>query len=65
MFISVYILWRILGESSLPGKALRTRVDIARLAERFNMRSQSRFISLLLSVYPLSISLPTVENSSN
>ena len=28
--------------SSLPGKALRTFVDIARLAERFNMRSQSR-----------------------
>ena len=24
---------------SLPGKALRTHVDIARLAERFNMRS--------------------------
>ena len=38
--------YRILGEclliSSLPGKALRTYVDIARLAERFNMRSQSR-----------------------
>ena len=38
--------YRILGEclliSSLPGKALRTHVDIARLAERFNMRSQSR-----------------------
>ena len=37
---------RILGEclliSSLPGKAFRTLVDIARLAERFNMRSQSR-----------------------
>ena len=37
---------RILGEclliSSLPSKALRTLVDIARLAERFNMRSQSR-----------------------
>ena len=36
---------RILGEclllSSLPGKALRTLVDIARLAERFNMQSQS------------------------
>ena len=28
--------------SSLPGKALRALVDIARLAERFNMRSQSR-----------------------
>ena len=28
--------------SSLPGKALRMLVDIARLAERFNMRSQSK-----------------------
>ena len=28
--------------SSLPGKALRTLVDIARLAERFDKRSQSR-----------------------
>ena len=28
--------------SSLPGEASRTHVDIARLAERFNMRSQSR-----------------------
>ena len=27
--------------SSLPGKALRTLVDIARFAERFNMHSQS------------------------
>ena len=27
--------------SSLPGKALRMLVDIARLAERFNMHSQS------------------------
>ena len=27
--------------SNLPGKALRTLVDIARLAERFNNRSQS------------------------
>ena len=37
---------RILGEclliSSLPGKALRMLVDIARLAKPFNMRSQSR-----------------------
>ena len=37
---------RILGEclliSSLPGMVLRMLVDIARLAERFNMRSQSR-----------------------
>ena len=43
MLLSIY---RILGEylliSSLPGKALRTLVDIARLAKRFNMRSQSR-----------------------
>ena len=43
--LTVYTL-RILGEclliSSLPGKALRTLVDIARLAERFNKRSQSR-----------------------
>ena len=28
--------------SSLPGKAFRTLVDIARLAERFNMGSQSQ-----------------------
>ena len=38
--------YRILGEclliSNLPGKVLRMRVDIARLAERFNMRSKSR-----------------------
>ena len=38
--------YRILGKclliSSLPGKALKTLVDIARLAEGFNMRSQSR-----------------------
>ena len=27
--------------SSLPGSALRMNVDIARLAERFNMHSQS------------------------
>ena len=37
---------RKLGEclliSSKPCKALRMLVDIARLAERFNMRSQSR-----------------------
>ena len=42
----VHSILRILGEclliSSLPGKALRTLVDIARLAERFNKRSQSR-----------------------
>ena len=39
-------IYRILGEclliSSLPDKALRTLLDIARLSERFNMRSQSR-----------------------
>ena len=28
--------------SSLPGKALRMLIDIARLAERFNMRSQTQ-----------------------
>ena len=37
---------RLLGEhlliSSLPSKASRTLVDIVRLAERFNMRSQSQ-----------------------
>ena len=33
---------RCLLISSLPDKALRTLVDIARLAERFNKRSQSR-----------------------
>ena len=37
-------IWRILGKclliSSLLGKALRTLVDIARLAERFNMHFQ-------------------------
>ena len=36
------ILSKCLLISSLPGKAFRTLVDIARLAERFNMRSQSR-----------------------
>ena len=38
-------LYRIQGQclliSSLPGKALRMFADIARLAERFNMRTQS------------------------
>ena len=33
-------------KSSFPGKALRTLVDIARLAERFNMRSQGRAWSI-------------------
>ena len=37
--------YRILGEclliSCLPGTALRMHVGIARLAERFNMRSKS------------------------
>ena len=36
------ILVEYLLISSLPGKALRTLFDIARLAERFNMRSQSQ-----------------------
>ena len=58
---------RILGEylliSSLSGKALRTLVDIARLAERFSMRSQRPSLVNLISkdtnlvsyasVYPL------------
>ena len=40
-------IWRIiLGKclliSRLPGKALRTHVDITRLAERFNLHSQSQ-----------------------
>ena len=43
-FIELY--FRMLGKclliSSLPGKALRTLNDIGRLAERFNMHSQSR-----------------------
>ena len=48
--------------SSLPGKALKTLVDIARLAERFNMRFQSEPGNLIskdanlvfyLSAYPL------------
>ena len=43
--VGIFDIYRILGEclliSSWPGKALRTFVDIARLAERINMRSQS------------------------
>ena len=39
-------IWIILGKclliSSLPGKAFRMLVDITRLAERFNMHSQSQ-----------------------
>ena len=47
IYIYIYIyIYRIQGEclliSSLPGKALGTRVGIARLAERFYMRSRSR-----------------------
>ena len=34
--------------SSLLGKALRTLVDIARLDERFNMRSQNRASILII-----------------
>ena len=37
-----FLLGECLLISSLPGKASRTLVDIARLAERFNMRSRSR-----------------------
>ena len=52
---------RCLLISSLPGKALRTLVDIAKLAKRFNMRSQSLVnnvpkdanLVFYLSVYPL------------
>ena len=49
--------------SSLPGKALRMLLDIARLAERFNMRSQSRDVKLVfyLSVYPLLNTLQTSD----
>ena len=54
-------IYRILGEglliSSLPGKALRTLVDIVRLAERFNMRKldikrREPGIVFYISVYP-------------
>ena len=59
--------YRILGEclliSSLPGKALRTHVDIARLAERcqhaflkpslVNLISKDANLVFYLSVYPL------------
>ena len=41
MAISIYI-YREYLMSSLPGSAFRTLVDIARPAERFNKRSQSR-----------------------
>ena len=65
----------MLGEclliSSLPGKALRMFVDIVRLVERFNMRSQSRaLVNLIskdanlvfyLSVYPLLNTLQTSD----
>ena len=44
-FMKIYTK-RIVGEclliSTLPGKSLRTLVDIVKLAERFNMRSQSQ-----------------------
>ena len=63
---------RILGEclliSSLPGKVLRTHVDIARLAERFNMRSQFEPGKLDIKRREpgiLFISLPIVEHSLN
>ena len=38
----VFILGECLSISSLPGKAFRMLVDIARLSERFNMHSQSQ-----------------------
>ena len=66
-YMITHALYRLLGEclliSSLPGKTLRMLVDIARLAERFNMRFQSQaFVNLkskdanlvfYLSVYPI------------
>ena len=39
--ISIDLIGECLLISSLPGKALRTLVDMARLAERFNIGSQS------------------------
>ena len=42
-FTSIYECLLIL---SLPGKALRMPVDIARLSERFNRRSQIRLFNL-------------------
>ena len=54
--------------SSLAGKALRTLVDIARLAERFHMRSQSRAWQTWYQktrTCILFISLPIVEHSLN
>ena len=57
--------------SSLPGKALRTLVDIARLAERFNNAfSKPSLVNLIskdanlvfyLSVYPLLNTLKTSD----
>ena len=59
---------RIFGEclliTSLPGKPLRTLVDIARLAERFNMCSQSEPGKLDIKRHEpgiLLISLPIVS----
>ena len=46
--------------SSLQGEALRTLVDIARLAERFNMRSQSQ-VSHGLGIYIIHVYCLAVE----
>ena len=52
--------YRILGEflliSSLPGKALRTLVDIVRLAEPGNLISKDANLVFYLSVYLLFLS---------
>ena len=53
--------------SSLPGKAFRTLVDIARLAKRFNMRSQSGAGKLDIEIREpgiLFISLPLFHSSN-
>ena len=46
LFLHIHDALRILVEclltSSLPGKVLRKHVDIVRLAEQFNMHSQSQ-----------------------
>ena len=54
--------------SSLPGKALRTLVDIARLAERFNKRLKAEPGKLDIKRREPGIrfiSLPIVEHSLN
>ena len=67
-FLSESIHRDILGEclliSSLQGRALRTLVDIARLAERFNMRLKAEPGKLVIKRQELGIlfiSLPIVS----